>query len=85
MNNSSISWKASTDNFFAESNFLSLDSTKARLELEWSNMLDLDETLLWTSNWYKEVRDGKNPYDVVLNQVKRYLEIKEIKENSFEI
>jgi CDP-glucose 4,6-dehydratase len=85
LNNSSISWRALTNDNLPESDFLSLDTRKAKLELEWSNMLSLDESLLWTSRWYTEVKGGESPHNVVISQIKKYTEILNKKEIYFGI
>jgi len=81
LNNSHISWKPIKSEVFPENNFLSLDSTKAKIELGWSNLLGLDETLLWTSNWYKEIAKGTHSSEVVINQINQYLVI--MNENNY--
>jgi CDP-glucose 4,6-dehydratase len=37
-----------------ESEFLLLDSTKARTQLGWTDQLDFQRTLEWTSKWYRD-------------------------------
>jgi CDP-glucose 4,6-dehydratase len=80
-NESSISWKTDVALNIEEATFLSLDSTKANRELGWSNLLNLDETLLWTSNWYKEVGEGVRADEVVLMQLSQYIELARRQEN----
>jgi CDP-glucose 4,6-dehydratase len=75
LNSSSISWKGMTTNTHPENHYLSLDSDKAKNELGWSNLLGLDDTLIWTSNWYKEIRAGRSTDSVVLNQLGQFLEL----------
>lgn len=36
-----------------EAHFLKLDSTKARTELQWRPVLNFDETISWTADWYR--------------------------------
>jgi CDP-glucose 4,6-dehydratase len=36
-----------------ESNYLRLDSSKARADLGWQPMLDFSQTINWTADWYK--------------------------------
>ena len=36
-----------------EAHFLKLDSTKARKELSWKPVLNFDETIAWTADWYR--------------------------------
>jgi len=73
LNSSSISWKAVGTNVFPENDYLSLNSDKAKNELGWSNLLGLDDTLIWTSNWYKEITLGVSSNEIVLNQINQYL------------
>ena len=37
-----------------ESDFLLLNSAKARIQLGWVDRLDFEETLKWTASWYRE-------------------------------
>jgi len=39
---------------FPETNFLHLDSTKARRQLKWAPPLDFDSTIKFTTQWYRE-------------------------------
>jgi CDP-glucose 4,6-dehydratase len=36
-----------------ESDFLLLDSSKARSQLGWTDQLDFQQTLEWTATWYR--------------------------------
>jgi CDP-glucose 4,6-dehydratase len=42
-----------------EAHFLKLDSTKARTELSWKPVLDFDETISWTADWYRTQQESK--------------------------
>jgi len=42
-----------------EAHFLKLDSTKARTELSWRPVLDFDETISWTADWYRTHQESK--------------------------
>jgi CDP-glucose 4,6-dehydratase len=42
-----------------EAHFLKLDSTKARTELSWRPVLNFDETLSWTADWYRTQQETK--------------------------
>jgi len=75
LNSSSISWKGVTNSTYPENDYLSLDSDKAKNQLGWSNLLGLDDTLIWTSNWYREMAQGSSSSEMVLNQINRYLDI----------
>lgn len=41
-----------------EDNFLLLNSDKARINLGWKEKLSFEESVEWTINWYKNVRNG---------------------------
>ncbi|MDZ4083160.1 MAG: CDP-glucose 4,6-dehydratase [Bdellovibrionales bacterium] len=42
-----------------EAHFLKLDSTKARTELSWKPVLNFDETISWTADWYRTHQESK--------------------------
>lgn len=55
-----------------EAGLLTLDSTKARRELGWTDRLSLDESINWTIDWTRAVNAGRSPLDVCLEQVRRF-------------
>ena len=46
-------WRLDTQVNPEESNFLLLDSTKAKNQLHWKNHLDFANSLSWSANWYQ--------------------------------
>ena len=58
-----------------ESHFLSLDSTKIRSSLGWSNKYNLEESVKETTDWYKRIEIGEDPFFVTQSQVKRFLNL----------
>lgn len=61
-----------------ESKLLQLDSSKAKRLLGWESVLDLDETLNFTIEWYKNYFKSPSSIDIFnfsLNQIDKYLEI----------
>lgn len=44
-----------------ESKILMLDSNKARNELGWKERFTFEESITWTINWYKNVKNGVEP------------------------
>jgi len=44
-----------------ESKILMLDSNKARNQLGWTERFTFEESVSWTINWYKNVRNGIEP------------------------
>jgi CDP-glucose 4,6-dehydratase len=55
-----------------EAGILTLDSTKSRGELGWTDRLSLEESINWTVEWTRNVEAGHSPLDVCLEQVKRF-------------
>jgi len=54
-----------------EANLLALDISKAREQLGWRPVLDLDATVSFTVDWYKSYRDGK-VYEMSADQIAAY-------------
>ena len=65
-------WFISKDLHPHEAKILKLDSSKAKIELEWSSMWNLETALHETVLWYKEWQKGKNVKSFTLNQIKKY-------------
>ena len=55
-----------------ESNFLALDSSKARLKLGWQDKLNFDGAIGWTVDWYKRVREGADPLTETVSQIREF-------------
>ncbi|WP_213952836.1 CDP-glucose 4,6-dehydratase [Variovorax sp. dw_954] len=55
-----------------EAETLSLDSTLARDVLGWTPKLSMQETIDWTAEWFSQWREGVNPRELSLSQVRRY-------------
>jgi CDP-glucose 4,6-dehydratase len=53
-----IEWVPSAT--FHESNLLQLDCTKARRQLGWRPVLDFDETIRLTTEWYKQQHESRD-------------------------
>ena len=59
-----------------ESKLLQLDSSKAKNKLGWQSVLNLDQTLSFTIDWYKNYFENPNSiYEFSLDQINKYLEI----------
>ncbi len=56
-----------------EANLLRLDTAKAREILGWSPLLGFEETVDWTSQWYRALADGQDVIAATMMQVDRYL------------
>jgi CDP-glucose 4,6-dehydratase len=66
------SWKNDSGNHPHEASMLILNSNKARTNLGWSDKLSFEETVEWTTNWYKNVNSGKNPLEETLKNIRDF-------------
>ncbi len=57
---------------FHEANLLALDITKARHKLGWHPVLNIDQTIKYTVDWYKEYQT-KKVLDLCVRQINDYL------------
>ena len=67
------SWTRDHGDHPHEANLLRLDTAKAREMLRWSPLLDFGETVDWTTQWYRDLADGKEVATTTMTQVDRYL------------
>jgi CDP-glucose 4,6-dehydratase len=68
------SWNLDTENIKPESNYLLLDSSKARSQIEWSEKLKFVEAIKFTVDWYKESLTAP-PLQVTRNQINAFLSL----------
>ena len=54
---------------------MSLNSDKARQELSWKNIYNVDETIKVAYEWYNCFIDDKNIYNMSLMQFNKYMEL----------
>ena len=68
-------WKdISEDQQLHEDKLLALDITKAISRLNWHPLLNLDETLEWTAEWYKNYHNSIDVYELCKHQIEQYME-----------
>ncbi len=67
-------WDVHMGNHPHEAKMLSVDVSKAKKRLGWKPFLNLDETLNWTTDWYKRYYQGENAFDLTIEQVSNYME-----------
>ena len=72
----SASWTHDSSSHLHESGYLLLDSSKARAELGWKDLLDFESTIEWTLAFYSAVASGGKSRDLLENQVDTYLSMK---------
>jgi len=56
-----------------EEKYLRLDCSKAINQLGWKSKMDLEKTLLWTLNWYKEYFKGNDMNNFSENQIDEFM------------
>lgn len=57
-----------------EAHLLRLDSTKARVELGWEPVLDMDEAITWTANWYRAWAQGEDLASFTSTQIDTFMD-----------
>lgn len=60
-------------NQLKESKFLLLNSSKSREKLGWTNILDFEETMRWTTSWYKSHSEGVSAETLLSEQVNKFI------------
>ena len=58
-----------------EDPYMILDSTKARVKLEWKPLLDLRASLSWIVEWVKRFQAGADMRSVTESQIKAYMDM----------
>ena len=56
-----------------ESKFLLLNSSKSREKLGWTDILDFEETMRWTTSWYKSHSEGISAETLLSEQVNKFI------------
>jgi len=67
------SYSIKMDNKKHEAKLLKLDSTKSKTYLHWRPVLNMDETLTWTFEWYKNYYSNKNMLNFTKKQIETFL------------
>jgi PAS domain S-box-containing protein len=58
-----------------EDPYMILDSTKARVKLDWKTLLDLRTSLTWIVAWVKRLQAGADMRSVTESQIRAYMDI----------
>ena len=69
----SLEFDSSTTDGLAETLTLTLDSSKARKELEWNNKWCIKKSVKETLNWHFSCLNGEDMHDVTSKQIKNYM------------
>lgn len=59
-----------------EAQLLKLDCSKARTRLGWTTILNSDDTVKWTVDWYKGFVESGDMRDITLKQISTYEEMR---------
>ena len=62
----------SNPNALHEANLLTLDISKSRVRLDWKPVLDIEEALKMTVEWYKNYRKGDG-YNFCVSQIEEFI------------
>ncbi|MCF7955583.1 MAG: CDP-glucose 4,6-dehydratase [Phycisphaerae bacterium] len=65
-------WEQDTSENPHEAHLLKLDSAKARRQIGWKTILNFEETLDWTAQWYQGYIAGKDGRELTMNDIDRY-------------
>jgi CDP-glucose 4,6-dehydratase len=65
-------WFRAADPGAHETGYLNLDSSKARMELEWRPKLTIESSLEWTVAWYQSCAQGTDMQAFTLGQIAAY-------------
>ena len=69
-------------NSFYESNLLKLNINKAKIRLNWKNVLTFKETIKMVTEWYKNYYlNQKKVYQISFDQIKKYEKLLEKRSN----
>jgi CDP-glucose 4,6-dehydratase len=66
------SWDRDAGEHPREANFLKLDASMARSQLDWQPRLPLQQALEWIVEWYRGVQAGADPQLLTRTQIDRY-------------
>lgn len=71
----SIKWHIAEDPELHEAGILLLNSEKARSTLNWKDRLMFEESIAWTTDWYKQAKSGKNPRAISIDQIINFFKL----------
>jgi len=70
------SWTAQPGDHPHEAELLTLDSSRARKELGWSDLLDFEASISWTIEWAKTVQSGTTAREASIAQLDAFQELR---------
>ena len=79
-----IKWRVRKQNKFKENKLLHLNCKKSKKLLNWSNVLNFNNSIKFTVEWYQRfLKNRKNMYKFSLSQISKYQEIQKLKNKKF--
>ncbi|MDP3208206.1 MAG: hypothetical protein Q8M65_03575, partial [Rhodoglobus sp.] len=66
------SWVTNPGEHVHEAELLTLDATKAEIELGWENLLPFRDSVEWTIDWQKAVAKGESAAQVTRDQIRSF-------------
>ena len=70
------SWVKDNGDHPHEAGLLNLNSSKARSQLHWKDKLGFEESVRWTTDWYKDVYSGLSPMEATKRNIENFESIK---------
>jgi len=70
------SWVKDNGDHPHEAGLLNLNSSKARSQLHWRDKLGFEESIRWTTDWYKNVYSGLSPIEAAKRNIEKFESIK---------
>jgi CDP-glucose 4,6-dehydratase len=71
-----LNWSKTSNDGLAEAEFLLLDSSKARTELNWRDKFDFNQAIEWTVRWHLKVKNGLSARAAMEEDIEAFLSIK---------
>jgi CDP-glucose 4,6-dehydratase len=68
-------WEHAARSEFKEQDWLVLDSSRIRNELDWTESLNLEKSIAWTCDWHLGALQGMSARDLCYGQIASYLEL----------
>ena len=59
-----------------EANFLKLDCSKIQNTFQWESLWNISDSVNKTVEWYKAYINKKDMFEVTINQIKRYMDMR---------
>ena len=79
-----VKWTVKKKNKFKENTLLHLNCKKSKKLLDWSNVLNFNNSIKFTVEWYQNfLKNKKNMYKFSLSQISKYQEIQKAKNKKF--